>query len=63
MRGGEKQAAEYDAERLAGWLKEAERCLKTNRTTMAVVLMSDLFEPDGYLAALKARGYEIVEPQ
>lgn len=63
MRGGEKQAAEYDAERKQAWLKEAERCLKENRTTMAVVLMSELFEPDGYLAALRARGYEVVEPQ
>lgn len=62
MRGGEKQAAEYDAERKSGWLKEAERCLEQNRSTMAVVLMSELFEPDGYLAALRAKGYEVVEP-
>jgi len=62
MRGGEKQAIQYDAERKQGWLKEAERCLKQNRNTMAVVLMSELFEPDGYLAALRARGYTVVEP-
>jgi hypothetical protein len=29
---------------------------------MAVVLMSELFEADGYLAGLRARGYEIKEP-
>jgi hypothetical protein len=28
-----------------------------------VVLMSELFEPDGYLAALRAEGYEITEPK
>jgi len=63
MRGGEKEAAEYDAERKQAWLAEAERCLKDNRSTMAVVLMSELFEPDGYLAALRARGYEVEEPE
>lgn len=63
MRGGEKELQAYDAERLQGWLKEAERCLKNNRSTMAVVLMSDLFESDGYLAALRARGYTVIEPE
>jgi hypothetical protein len=63
MRGGEKEAADYDAERKQAWLAEAERCLKQNRSTMAVMLMSELFEPDGYLALLRARGYEIVEPK
>jgi hypothetical protein len=63
MRGGEKEAREYDAERIQAWLKEAERCLKQNRSTMAVVLMSDLFATDGYLAALRTRGYEVVEPE
>jgi len=62
MRGGEKELREYNAERLQGWLTEAERCLGQNRSTMAVVLMSDLFDSDGYLAALRARGYEVVEP-
>jgi len=63
MRGGEEELRAYDAERLQGWLKEAERCLKDNWRTMAVVLMSDLFEPDGYLAALRARGYKVTEPE
>jgi len=29
---------------------------------MAVVLMSEIFAPDGYLAGLRARGYKIEEP-
>jgi uncharacterized protein YbaP (TraB family) len=63
MHGGEKQADEYRVRRNKAWLDEAERALDKNRSTIAVVLMSELFEPDGYLAALRARGYEIVEPQ
>jgi len=62
MRGGEQQARDYNLRRTQGWVKEAERVLKDNRRTVAVVLMSEIFAPDGYLAALRARGYEIVEP-
>jgi hypothetical protein len=62
MRGGEQQRRDYDVARINGWLTEAERALRVNRSTMAVVLMSELFAPDGYLAALRARGYEVVEP-
>ena len=63
MRGGEAGLKEYNQERMAGWLKEAERALKNNRSTMAVVLMSELFAKDGYLEALRARGYTVVEPE
>lgn len=62
MRGGEKQSNDFKNERIRGWMKEAERALHDNGTTMAVVLMSDLFAADGYLTALRARGYEVVEP-
>ncbi len=63
MHGGEKQAEDYKNRRNTAWLDEAVRALDKNRSTIAVVLMSELFEPDGYLAALRAKGYEIVEPK
>jgi len=63
MHGTEQNARDYKLRRTQFWLDEAERALKQNRSTMAVVLMSELFEPDGYLAALRAKGYEIVEPK
>jgi uncharacterized protein YbaP (TraB family) len=63
MRGGEQQSREYKAARTKAWLDEAERALRVNRSTMAVVLMSELFATDGYLAALRARGYEVIEPE
>jgi hypothetical protein len=62
MHGGEQQAQDYKVRRTQAWLVEAERALKKNRSTVAVVLMSELFAPDGYLAALRSKGYEIVEP-
>jgi uncharacterized protein YbaP (TraB family) len=63
MRGGERQADEYAMGRRKGWMNEAERALRDNRSTMAVVLMSELFAADGYLAALRAHGYDVVEPR
>jgi hypothetical protein len=62
MRGGEQQAADYNAKRKEAWLAEADRALTYNRRTMAVVLMSEIFAPDGYLAGLRAKGYEVEEP-
>jgi hypothetical protein len=63
MRGGEENLKHYDEERMKGWLAEAERALRENRSTMAVVLMSELFAKDGYLEALRARGYTVAEPE
>ncbi|HET7809531.1 MAG TPA: TraB/GumN family protein [Steroidobacteraceae bacterium] len=63
MRGGEQPAREYNAKRQEAWLAAAERALWYNKRTMAVVLMSEIFAPDGYLAGLRAKGYEIEEPK
>jgi len=60
--GGEQRANEFVARRTEAWLREAERALRENKSTMAVVSMAELFAPDGYLAALRARGYKVVEP-
>jgi hypothetical protein len=60
--GSEERANEFVARRTAAWLKEAERALRDNKRTMAVVSMAELFAPDGYLAELRARGYKVVEP-
>jgi uncharacterized protein YbaP (TraB family) len=62
MHGGEGQAADYKRRRTRTWLNQAKRALRNNGRTMAVVPMSELFAPDGYLAALRAAGYEISEP-
>ncbi len=62
MHGGEKQAAAYKRKRTQSWLAQAKRALRSNPRTMAVVPMSELFASDGYLAALRAEGYEIEEP-
>lgn len=62
MHGGDQQARDYKIRRTQAWVAEAERAMKQNRTTLAVILMSELFATDGYLAALRAKGYRIDEP-
>lgn len=49
-------------QRTAAWLQEAERALRENASTLAVVPIPELFADDGYLAALRARGYGVTEP-
>jgi hypothetical protein len=62
MHGGEQQARDYKIRRTQAWVAEAERAMKQNRITLAVILMSELFAEDGYLAALRAKGYQVDEP-
>jgi len=44
------------------WLDAAERALNNNRTTFAVLDISQLLLADGLLAQLGSRGYEVIEP-
>ena len=60
--GGEQRANEFVARRTEVWLSAAERALRENKSTMAVVSIAELFAPDGYLAGLRERGYKVVEP-
>jgi hypothetical protein len=43
------------------WVAEAERSLAENRSTFAVLPFSKITTADGYLAALRGKGY-VVEP-
>jgi hypothetical protein len=44
------------------WLAEAERALRENRSTVAVLWLSGILDADGYVAALRDKGYAIEEP-
>lgn len=61
--GSEKVARRNVEARTAAWLDASDRALRENESTMAVVPIVELFAPDGYLAALRARGYQIEEPR
>lgn len=46
----------------AEWLATAENALRDNTSTFALLPISELLKPDGYLAKLQAKGYEVVAP-
>ena len=41
------------------WMAAAEKALANNLSTFAVLPISDILNPDGYLAELKARNYKV----
>jgi hypothetical protein len=45
------------------WLAAAEKSLAANRSTFAVLPLKTLLDPQGYVAALQARGYKVEPPQ
>lgn len=57
-----KGGADMRARVKASWLAAAEKALTNNRSTLAVLWMPELTSADGMLAALRARGYQIEEP-
>ena len=45
------------------WLKSAEAALAVNHTSFAMLPVAQLLQPDGLLARLQARGYDVVVPE
>ena len=45
------------------WLAEAERALRENQSTIAVLWLGQVLDADGYIAALRDKGYAIEDPQ
>ncbi len=54
---------DIDARVRAKWLEMADASLRKNRITFATLSVWDLVKPDGYLAALQARGYTVEAPE
>jgi uncharacterized protein YbaP (TraB family) len=44
------------------WIAAAEAALMRNRSTFATLPIAELLKPDGYLAKLQAKGYEVEAP-
>ena len=45
------------------WLNAADTALKNNAVTLAVLPIAQIVASDGYVAKLRARGYEVLEPE
>jgi hypothetical protein len=46
----------------AEWMAAVETALRDNTSTFALLPISELLKPDGYLAKLQAKGYEVEAP-
>jgi hypothetical protein len=46
----------------AAWLDAVEQALGEHRVSVGVLPIGLLIEPDGYLAELAARGYQVLAP-
>ena len=47
---------------VALWTAAAEKSLAANQTTFAIVPLAKLMRDDGYLAGLRAKGYDVEAP-
>ncbi len=45
------------------WLEAAEKAMAENASTFAVLEMKEVFDPTGYLGALRAKGYTVDSPR
>jgi len=52
-----------EARMQARWMEVVEGALQKNRITFATLPVWQLVKPDGYLAALQAKGYEVEAPE
>jgi uncharacterized protein YbaP (TraB family) len=53
---------DWPARRAEAWLDAVEAALAGNRSTVAVLSIEQILKPDGFVAQLRARGYEIGDP-
>lgn len=58
----EAELTELVAETERRWLDAAERALRSHETTVATLPIFMLLRPGGLLDALRARGFEVIEP-
>lgn len=47
----------------SAWLAAADTALGKNKSTFAILPVSEMFKPNGLLASLRAKGYQIEEPE
>jgi hypothetical protein len=62
MFDNDRQARDATAHHTEQWLAAVDLALKTRNTTFAFVPADKIFAPDGWLTALRARGYNVEEP-
>ena len=58
----QEEFAKLHAQLQSAWIGAAEKAIADNVSTVAVLSMTELLKPDGWLALFRARGYEVASP-
>jgi TraB/PrgY/gumN family len=58
----QQEYAKLEAQLKSAWLAAAEKAIAANVSTVAVLSMTELLKPDGWLSLFRVRGYEITDP-
>jgi hypothetical protein len=53
---------DWPERRMAAWLAAVEAAVARNRSTVTVLSINQILEPDGFVAQLRARGYVVEDP-
>jgi hypothetical protein len=53
---------DWPERRMAAWLAAVEAAVARNRSTVTVLSINQILEPDGFVARLRARGYVVEDP-
>ena len=61
--GKQLGVGDINAQMRNAWVNMASDALKKNRSTIALLSIQNLTDPNGYLAALRAKGYTVIPPQ
>jgi uncharacterized protein YbaP (TraB family) len=62
MFDNDQQGRDVTTHHTEQWLAAVDLALRTRKTTFALVPADKIFAPDGWLSALRARGYDVQEP-
>lgn len=54
--------SDWPARREAAWLSAVEQAIASHASTVAVLSIDQMLKPDGYVARLRARGYQVEDP-
>lgn len=60
---GQAGFQDVEARLKENWLAAVDTALATNKTTFAILSLKNILDPNGYIAALKAKGYQVEDPE
>jgi uncharacterized protein (DUF2126 family) len=60
---GKPEFQSVEARMQDAWVAAAEKSLASNASTFATLQIKDILAPNGFVAALEAKGYRVEKPE